>query len=100
MVQSNFHHLRKLQGPHVSMNTPGEIKNPRMQIRFRNTSWIRKYHKYDEMDRKIKNCDIFSTECKKTRWKCIKYYVRDNKVRGTSSIAKKVFLVVKNTTRS
>ena len=27
----------------------------------------------------------------KTRWKYIKYYVRDNKVRGTSGIAKKVF---------
>ena len=36
----------------------------------------------------------------KTRWKYITYYVRDNKVRGTSGIAKKVFLIVKNTTRS
>ena len=31
----------------------------------------------------------------KTRWKYIKYYVRDNKVRGTSGIAKEVFLIVK-----
>ena len=44
------------------------------------------------MDRKIRNCKIFSIECKKlVRWKYIKYYVRDNKVRGTSGIAKKVF---------
>ena len=43
-----------------------------MKIRIRacklgseNTSWIRKYHKYDEMDRKIRNCDIFSIKRKK-----------------------------------
>ena len=36
----------------------------------------------------------------KTRWKYIKYYVRDNKVCGTSDIAKIVFLIVKNTTQS
>ena len=38
MVQSkivNFFHLRKLQEPHDSMNTPCENKNPHMQIRFR-----------------------------------------------------------------
>ena len=53
------------------------------------------------MDRKIRNCDIFSTECKKLDGNVKKkYYVRDNKVRGTSSIAKKVFLVIKNTKRS
>ena len=52
------------------------------------------------MDRKIRNCEIFSLECKKTRWKYIKYYVRDNKDCGTTGIAKKVFLIVKNTTRS
>ena len=43
------------------MNTPGET----CKLGSENTSWIRKYHKYDEMDRKIRNCDIFSTECKK-----------------------------------
>ena len=50
------------------------------------------------MDRKIRNCEIFSIECKKLdgiSWKYIKYYVRDNKVCGTSGIAKKVFLIVK-----
>ena len=62
---SNFLHLRKLQGPHYSMNTPGENKNPRCKLGSENTSWIRKYHKYDKMDRKIRNCDIFSIECKK-----------------------------------
>ena len=45
---SKFRHLRKLQGPHDSMNTPGENKNPRMQIRFR---------KY-QLDKKISQCSI------------------------------------------
>ena len=61
---SNFLHLRKLQGPHDSMNTPGENKNRACKLGSENTSWIRKYHKYDKMDRKIRNCDIFSIECK------------------------------------
>ena len=41
-----------------------ENKNLRMQLGSENTSWIRKY-KYDEMDRKMRNCEIFSIECKK-----------------------------------
>ena len=39
MVQSKFWisfiYASKLQGPHDSMNTPGENKNLRMQIRLR-----------------------------------------------------------------
>ena len=75
-----------------------KIKIRACKLGSENTSWRRKYHKDDEMDKKI-NCEIFSIECKNHRWKYIKYYVRDNKVRGTSGIAKKI-LVVKNTTRS
>ena len=69
-----------------------KIKIRECKLGSENTSWRRKY-KYGEMDRKIRNCEIFSIECKKTRCKYIKYYVRDNKVRGTSGIAKKGFLV-------
>ena len=57
-------------GPMIPWICPVKIKicAQRMQIRFsrsENTSWIRKYHKYYKMDGKIRNCDIFSTECKK-----------------------------------
>ena len=42
-----------------------KIKIRSCKLGSENTSWIRKYHKYDEMDIKIRNCDIFSIECKK-----------------------------------
>ena len=75
MVQSNFEFplfSYQVTGAswHDSMNTASENKNPRMQIRFRKYKldlWImiRKYHKYDKIDRKTRNCDIFSIECQK-----------------------------------
>ena len=42
-----------------------KIKIRACKLGSENTSWRRKYHKYDEMDRKIRNCEIFSLECKK-----------------------------------
>ena len=42
-----------------------KIKICACKLGSENTSWIRKDHKYDKMDRKIRNCDIFSIECKK-----------------------------------
>ena len=42
-----------------------KIKICACKLGSENTSWIRKYHKYGEMDRKIRNCEIFSIECKK-----------------------------------
>ena len=42
-----------------------KIKIHECKLGTENTSWIRKYHKYNKMDRNIRNCDIFSTECKK-----------------------------------
>ena len=74
MAQSKFRIsfiYASYRGPMIPWIRLGENKNLRMQIRYlglENTSWIRKYHKYDEMvqmDRKIRNCDIFSAECKK-----------------------------------
>ena len=48
-----------------SINTPSENKNPVMQIRFRKYELEKKniIHSYGEMDRKIRNCEIFSIEC-------------------------------------
>ena len=42
-----------------------KIKIRACKLGSENTSWRRKYHKEDEMDRKIRNCEIFSIECKK-----------------------------------
>ena len=42
-----------------------KIKMRACKLGSENTSCIRKYHKYDKMDRKIRNCEIFSIECKK-----------------------------------
>ena len=41
-----------------------KIKIRACKLGSENTSCIRKY-KYDKMDIKIRNCDIFSIECKK-----------------------------------
>ena len=42
-----------------------KIKIRACKLGSENTSCIRKYHKYDKMDRKIRNCEILSIECKK-----------------------------------
>ena len=66
------------RGPMIPWIRLVKLKIRTCKLGSENTSWIRKYHKYDKIDRKIRNYDIFSIECKKTRWKYIKYYVRDN----------------------
>ena len=94
MVQSKFwisFIYTSYSGPTIPWILLGlvKIKIRACKLGSENTSWIRKYLKYDEMNRKIRNWTLHRMQ--KTRWKYIKYYVRDNKVCGTSGIAKKDF---------
>ena len=68
MVQSKFRIFviyASYRGPMFPWIRLVKMKIRAYKLGSENTSWIRKYDEYDEMDRKIRNCDIFSTECKK-----------------------------------